>query len=139
MPTSSSASRRAWGTALAALVIASSSGCATIARGTHQEVLIETAPEGATIIVERTGEEHLSPVRLQLQRSRRHQFVISKDGYETQHLYLRSEANAIWWIVDAFSLGIGNILDAVLGGLYDLEPERPYVVLEPAVTAPPSS
>jgi hypothetical protein len=89
-----------------------------------------TVPTHAEIRHDATGEVWQSPNVIDLERRRRHLLVVHKDGYEPQQVYIRSEANIGWWIFDAFSLGIGNLLDAAIGGLFDLKPDRVHVVLE---------
>jgi hypothetical protein len=91
---------------------------------------VDTVPPGAEIRHEASGEHWTSPSVVNLERRSRHVLVIHKEGYQDQEIYIRSEANVAWWIVDAFSLGIGNALDAAIGGLFDLKPNRVHVVLE---------
>ena len=89
-----------------------------------------TVPPGAEIRHDASGELWQSPIVIDLKRRSRHLLIVHKDGYESQQVYIRSEANVGWWIFDAFSLGIGNALDAAIGGLFDLKPDRVHVVLE---------
>ena len=107
------------------------SGCASIIRGSHQEVHVETAPTGADVYHEETRRRWSSPASSELARNSRHVLLVEAQGYRSQEVYIRSEASVAWWIIDAFSLGIGNALDAAIGGLFNLKPERVYVVLEP--------
>jgi len=58
--------------------------------------------------------------------------VVSKPGYQPQQVYIRSEVPFTWWAIDAFTLCISTLVDALLGGLYDLEPAHVTVVLDPA-------
>jgi len=106
-------------------------GCATLARGTTQVVKVETKPMGATIRHSGTGETWTSPAELRLGRRHRHVLTVSKEGYQEQQVYVRSEASVPWWILDAFTLGIANAIDAATGGLFDLRPSRIHVVLQP--------
>ena len=105
-------------------------GCASVVRGTRQDVSIITVPPGAEILHQASGERWESPGILSLKRRNRHVLVVHQEGYLAQEVYIRSEASVTWWVIDAFSLGIGNILDAAIGGLFDLKPERVHVVLE---------
>lgn len=114
------------------LLLSLGSGCATIVRGTHQSVHFESVPPGAELRDKRTGETWFTPIDVELPRDRRYEFVIAKAGYQPQEVYIRSEVPLHWWIIDAFTLCISTVIDAALGGLYDLKPERVTVVLERA-------
>jgi hypothetical protein len=111
-------------------------GCATLARGTKQKVTIASNPSGATVTHERAKESWTTPATIELPRNRRHDIVVSMPGYTPASVYVRSEANIGWWIFDAFSLGVGNLIDALAGGLFDLQPESVHVVLERETEAP---
>jgi len=113
-------------------------GCATLVRGTRQTVHFESSPEGAEFRDASTGQRWTAPTDIALERKRRHSLSVSKDGYESQQVYLRSEVPFAWWFLDAFTLGVSTAIDAILGGLYDLKPERVTVVLEPAQTGAPT-
>jgi hypothetical protein len=114
------------------LALGLGSGCATIVRGTHQNVHFDSVPAGAELRDSRTGEIWRTPVDIELPRDRRYAFVMSMAGYQPQEIYIRSEVPLHWWIIDAFTLCISTLFDAVLGGLYDLRPDRVSVVLERA-------
>ena len=105
-------------------------GCATMARGTRQTVRFDISPEGAEVRDKRTGEVWTAPADISLLRRQRHSLVVSKEGYQSQEVYLRSEVPFEWWFVGSLTLGVSFAFDATLGGLYDLEPKRVAVVLE---------
>lgn len=107
------------------------SGCASIVRGTHQDIEVRALPATASVRHDATGRRWTTPATISLERRSRHVLIVHASGYRSQEMYIRSEANIGWWIVDAFSLGVGNALDALIGGLFDLKPERIHVVLEP--------
>jgi hypothetical protein len=122
--------------ALLAGSLADAGGCATIFRGTTQQITVDSDPRGATIRHLGTGETWTAPVELRLPRGDRHDFLATLDAHEPAQFQLRSEANVGWWIADAFTLGIGNLVDALTGALFDLSPERVHVVLEERATRP---
>jgi hypothetical protein len=105
-------------------------GCATLVRGTRQTVRFDTSPEGAEVRDKRTDEVWIAPADISFLRRQRHSLLVSKDGYEPQEVYLRSEVPFEWWFVGSLTLGVSLAFDATLGGLYDLEPKRIAVVLE---------
>jgi hypothetical protein len=86
-------------------------GCATILRGTHQDVEIRTVPSGASVMVD--GKPYTSPVKVSLARKQVHQVVIAKEGYRS----LKFAIDPIW---DGVSL-VGNIImpGGSVGLIYD--------------------
>ena len=86
-------------------------GCATLLRGSHQNMEFRTNPTGAVVDVD--GVAHTSPVRIDLARKDVHHVVISMDGYRT----LKFSISPMW---DGISL-IGNIIlpGGSVGLVYD--------------------
>ena len=103
-----------------------------MARGTTQIVTVETDPPGATLQHQESGESWTAPAELRLSRRHRHLVLASLTGYQTQEIYIRSEPSLGWWILDAFTLGIANLIDLGTGGLFDLKPDHVRVVFERA-------
>jgi hypothetical protein len=112
------------------------SGCATIIRGTEQTIHFDCNPPGAKLEHLRTGETWTLPADVTLPRRSRHELLATLDGYQPAMVHIRSEIPFYWWLADAFTLGIGTIVDAIAGGFYDLKPERVSLVLEPAPEPP---
>ena len=59
-----------------------------------------------------------------------HHLTISKNGYQTVEFRLRREVRPLWWILGAFTLGLGIAIDALTGALVDIRPAEIYVVME---------
>ena len=100
-------------------------GCATIVRGTSQEIPVTVMPYGARIFV--TDEARGStPATLTLKRTGSYQIKIKKDGYETLIFNIDKEFKMGWAIIgNAFSWSvIGIAVDIVNGGAYELIPEQ---------------
>jgi len=104
-------------------------GCATITRGSKQEVYINTEPEGALVNI--NGMKGITPFKTRLSTSREYLIDVIKDGYVSQQIYLtrefsvgRSIAGNILW------LGIGLIVDLSTGAAYTLEPDSTNIILE---------
>jgi hypothetical protein len=67
---------------LAALsVLLTNGGCATIVRGTHQTVSVDTDPPGVKVLVD--GRQYITPAEISLRRKVPHQAILEKDGYRT--------------------------------------------------------
>ena len=107
------------------LMAANLGACATIVRGTNQEYVINTNPEGANIELS-TGQTCQTPCTLRLPRKHHFTVTASADGYETAQAEVRSvmrggggaalAGNAI------FGGLIGAGVDASNGSLNDLTP-----------------
>jgi hypothetical protein len=70
-------------TILAGLSLALLSRCATIIRGTEQEVAVNTNPAGATVQFS-NGQSCTSPCRIKSRRDQSLIITITKDAYATQ-------------------------------------------------------
>jgi hypothetical protein len=85
---------------LALLLISLTGGCATLLRGSRDNLTFRTVPTGATVIVD--GTAYRSPVSLDLKRKIKHYVIVSSEGYRT----LRFVVEPQW---DGVSL-VGNII-----------------------------
>jgi hypothetical protein len=110
-------------------------GCATVVRGTTQEIAVDTSPQGA--LVETTGgATYTTPAAIKLKRNISHTLSFTKSGYEpakavvTPHI---SGGGAAGMAGNILVGGIiGGVVDASSGAMYDLSPERVYVALQKA-------
>ncbi|MDR2577550.1 MAG: hypothetical protein LBC70_01890 [Chitinispirillales bacterium] len=92
-------------------------GCASIISGTHQNVNISSTPHNARVVIYNASNarllESITPAAVDLKRGRgffrgaSYRIEISKDGYETQVVEMKSSLNGGWYIG-------GNIL--LVGG-----------------------
>jgi hypothetical protein len=116
------------------LCAASLSACATITRGTRQNYVIETNPEGAQIELS-TGQSCTSPCELRL--ARKHDFVVTARmaGYEEARAEVRSTMRAGGGAALAgnavFGGLVGGIVDASNGSLNDLRPNPLRIEMVP--------
>ena len=121
-------------------MIALTTGCASIVKGTTQTVPIGSDPEGADIIVNSLN-VGTTPAEVELQRKRDHQITISKPGYAPATVpVLKSVGGAVWGNILAGGL-IGWGVDAASGAQYNLKPETVFVRLRPldGTEAPPEA
>lgn len=106
-------------------------GCGTLFGGRTQNIELTSDPSNAQVTDTDTGLTFNTPVTVSLEKSRSHSLEFSKEGYKTEVVPLRREARFLWWFLDAFSLGVGNLIDAATGGLFDIKPEHVHVALDP--------
>ena len=109
----------------ALLCAASLSACATVTRGTRQDYVIETDPQGAQIALS-TGQTCTSPCTLRLKR--KHEFTVTAtmDGYEPAEARVDSviRAGGVAGAAGNVLAGgvIGIIVDGSNGSMNDLTP-----------------
>ena len=104
------------------------SSCATIIRGTEQEVFINTNPIGAEIQIS-NGQSCTSPCKFIAARNQSLTINISKEGCATQ------TASMVPTLAGGGVL-LGGLVDYGTGAVYDLQPNPLTVTL--ACTAPSS-
>ena len=114
-----------------ALVLASSllSGCATVVRGTHQEVSVTSKPSRTIVLVNGQG-GFKTPATLELPRRRDHILTFEKEGYESVNVIVLHIVNSA--VAGNILLGgvIGLGVDAITGAQYKLAPEAVNVELK---------
>lgn len=104
--------------------------CATIVRGTSQELAVNSTPSNARIIV--NGEDKgKTPSTLTLKRSKTYQIVFKLDGYEDLTVNIDKNFKFVPTIIgNIFSWGIiGIVVDLANGSAYQLSPEQVNVTL----------
>jgi len=106
-------------------------GCGTVFGGLSQDVKLSSDPSNVQVIDSVTGLKYNTPTTVSLQKNSSHSLKFSKEGYKTEVVALRREARFLWWFLDAFSLGLGNLIDAATGGLFDIKPNQVHVALDP--------
>lgn len=90
-------------------------GCGVLFHGTTQDVFINTVPSGAKVAV--SGQTVVSPTSVRLNRGDSHQFIATKEGYETSSAAVTSHVDGIAVALDIFVwLGLGLLIDCGLLG-----------------------
>ncbi len=105
-------------------------GCATIIKGTNQEIPISSDPSGADILVD--GQlVGTTPADVEIKRKRDHLVEIKKTGYQPKSVpVVKNVGGAVWGNIIAGGL-IGWGVDAASGAQNNLTPKTIYVRLEP--------
>jgi hypothetical protein len=91
-------------------------GCATIIRGTEQDVTVDTVPGGAMVEFS-NGQKCTSPCSIAAKRNQDLNVNISKDGCTSQTAFVRPR-------VSAGSSLLGSLPDYATGAVYNLEPSQ---------------
>lgn len=105
-------------------------GCATIIRGTKQNVAVKTIPTGATVIV-KGMEKGITPTILNLPRGEDVVIRFEKEGYKPVKVMLTKELDLGCVVGSALFTGlIGIVIDFASGSVYRLTPPEVNAMLE---------
>jgi hypothetical protein len=120
----------------AALSIAAAglSGCATVTRGVHEALVVETDPSGANVKLS-TGDMGTTPTSFRIRRRGALDVTISKQGYEVIHVHVSTQI-AGWGAAGmAGNVLLGGVVgagvDAFSGGTLEHKPNPIRVTLVP--------
>jgi hypothetical protein len=101
------------------------SGCATITRGVHEALVVESEPSGATVTLS-TGDTGTTPTSFRIRRRGALDVTIEKKGYEIVHVHVSTQI-AGWGAAGmAGNVLVGGIIgvgvDAFSGGTLEHKP-----------------
>lgn len=103
------------------------SGCATIISGKKQKVAIRSNPSEANVEIDGV-QRGKTPLTLELERNKRHQIILTKEGYIEEQR--RTKRGFNWWhMFSAFATIVGVIIDFVSGAVYSIKPKEIEVTL----------
>ncbi|MDV6332678.1 PEGA domain-containing protein [Asticcacaulis sp. 201] len=127
--------------ALAAVAV-STSGCATITRGTHDAFEVQTDPVGATVKTSNGFSCDSTPCSMRMERKSEFDVAISKPGYKTWNGHVTHKTASGGGAAMAGNVLVGGIIGAVVdgnnGATQDLVP-NPLIVKLEAEGAPAKS
>lgn len=110
--------------------------CATIVRGSSQDLKISSTPTNARVLVD-DEDRGSTPTTLTLDRGDDYQITFQKEGYEDETVNIDQDFKIGWPIFgNIFSWGIiGIIVDVANGSAYQLTPEQVEAALGEGETA----
>jgi len=115
------------------LCISSLYGCATVARGTNDVLVIESEPAGAEVEIQPANHHCKTPCSVKLKRKHEQVVTIRRDGYESIEVHVIPQitgAGAAGMAGNALIGGlIGAAVDAGSGAMKDLKPNPVKVTL----------
>jgi len=95
-------------------------GCATIFRGSKQELSIDSLPEGAEVTV--GGVEYgNTPAKLKLSPKEEPIIILTKENYEPLKIQTSSGVGGGWIVLGILTFPVGLIVDAVTGCWYGFD------------------
>lgn len=108
-------------TAIALLVIFAT-GCATLFKGSSEDVNMDSAPPAEVYINgEMRGE---TPLKLNLKTNDTYTVQFKKDGYETKTYNIGNSVGAGWVVLDIVGGVLPVVVDAATGSWYSLDEDN---------------
>jgi len=109
-------------------------GCATIMKGTDQEIRVNSTPVGAKVTIKTMGGvqvyEGLTPVKAKIPRKNEYTVTVALEGYKEVTSNITHESIEGWFWGNLICGGvIGIVVDVVNGAMHHLGPEEISVVL----------
>lgn len=116
-------------------------GCATVTRGVHEALVVESEPSGARVQLS-TGDIGTTPTSFRVRRRGALDVTISKEGFETLHVHVSTQI-AGWGAAGmAGNVLVGGVIgvgvDAFSGGTLEHKPNPIRVTLVPLPPSPPA-
>lgn len=106
------------------------SGCGVIFGGSTKTLTVTSTPSEARLTTEPLTGSFTTPATLELERKKSYTLVVWKEGYREAQFPIQRKVRAGPLIMDILFGLVPVVVDAVTGGLWDLQPEMPSVTLE---------
>jgi hypothetical protein len=121
---------------LAAFVLALS-GCATVFRGEHRRLGVNSEPESAQVFINGTYYGR-TPLRIELRPNQPYTIEFKKEGFKTEVRQIKNEIGLGWVVLDVVCGLVPVLVDALTGSWYDLDQRYVNAVLERQQTERPN-
>lgn len=115
--------------------------CATVTRGTNDDVKFMSSPEGAEVVVTEavsglSEQSCVTPCEMEMKRKHTFKMMMTKDGYEPFEMVMESKVSTGGGVAAAGNLIaggiIGGVVDGSSGAMRDFKPNPVNVQLAPA-------
>ena len=105
------------------------SSCATIFKGTMEEVEFQSSPDRAEVYVngDRIGQ---TPIAIKLASKESYTIVFKAEVYKEQSYHIQNKIGAGWIILDILGGLVPVIIDAATGAWYSLDQKNINAVLQ---------
>jgi hypothetical protein len=105
------------------------SSCATLFKGTSEELSINSDPQRAQVFINDNlyGE---TPITVKLESKKTYAIVFKKEGYQTQSFQLNNHVGAGWIVLDVLGGLVPVIVDAATGAWYHLDQKNVNMILK---------
>lgn len=120
-------------TAVSVLTLASLmltlSGCATVFRGEHRKLSVNSEPESAQVFINGTYFGR-TPLRLELRPNQPYTIEFRKEGFKTEVRQIKNTIGIGWVVLDVVCGLVPVLVDALTGAWYDLDQRYVNAILE---------
>jgi hypothetical protein len=101
-------------------------GCASVLKGTQQDVKFDSNPEGAQVFIDGDlmGE---TPLTLNLKKNKYDNIMVKREGYETQNIPLEKKFDGVAIFNIFWDL---STTDLLTGAIYEYKPNEYYFELK---------
>jgi hypothetical protein len=106
------------------------SACATIVDGTSQPVTINSEPNRAKVFIN-GAQVGVTPLTIQVKRSKTTVVMAKKDGYEEQQIPLQTKMNSYFWGNFITGGPLGTTIDYASDAMVEYSPNMYFFSLEP--------
>ena len=111
------------------------SGCATVFKGTRQEISVTSNPPGASVFVNNVSFGQ-TPTVIDLQRNKSYTVLLELHGFKPYELKFERKWNTLFYINIPV---VGWVVDALSGAMYKLTPQEVNVMLQGQAPANPAN
>jgi hypothetical protein len=110
-------------------LILSLSGCATVFRGEHRKLSVNSEPESAQVYINGTYYGR-TPLRIELRPNQPYTVEFRKVGFKTEVRQIKNEIGIGWVVLDVVCGLVPVLVDALTGAWYDLDQRYVNAILE---------
>lgn len=115
---------------IAASIVITITGCASIVSGTDQTLTFNSEPDGATVTV--TGKKvGKTPLSVQIDKDKNQSLTFEKEGYKTYTTQLSTSMDSWFWGNILFGGVFGSTTDGMSGAINEFTPDQYFVTLTP--------
>ncbi|MFV2081569.1 MAG: PEGA domain-containing protein [bacterium] len=111
---------------ISVLALFLSMGCATVMKGTSQDVTIDSNPQGAQVFVD-GGIMGETPLTLNLKKNAYDNIMVKKEGFKTQNIPLEKSFDGVAILNIFWDL---STTDLITGAIYEYKPNQYFFELK---------
>lgn len=121
---------RATNLGLSLILVVNSTGCATVTKGSYQQISIVSNPGNALVKVDGIDKGE-TPIVIKMKRSKSHTVQLNKEGFQVYEAGIKSVGSAAIWGNILLGGIVGLIVDLISGASHNLEPGSIDAQLDP--------
>ena len=112
------------------VLLALTTGCATVLGGTSQLLTVNSNVEGAEVFLNDTR-LGVTPLTADVKRGQTGELRVTADGYQPYNIALNKKISTLFWVNILSGGSFGSTTDYFTGAMYEYEPSTYMVSLQP--------